>query len=162
MNKLTIVASNRLAGNQMKRSLQTLNADISVLSFTEMKRMLEGESPDCLLLYSEDPNQNLESWIQIAKTFDDNLPILVLHPSHNLEDAVRLMKGGIYDYFALPPDLSRLQLAIQNALRLYALTKRVFLLENHLRTHVKHQMQTRGEDERAVKELIKVYTLSNK
>lgn len=37
-----------------------------------------------------------------------------------------------------------------------------FLLENHLRTHVKHQMQNKGEDEKAIKELIKVYTLSNK
>lgn len=37
-----------------------------------------------------------------------------------------------------------------------------FLLENHLRTHVKHQMQHKSEEEKAVKELIKVYTLSNK
>lgn len=37
-----------------------------------------------------------------------------------------------------------------------------FLLENHLRTHVKHQMSHKGEDEQAIKELIKVYTLSNK
>jgi DNA-binding FrmR family transcriptional regulator len=37
-----------------------------------------------------------------------------------------------------------------------------FFLENHLRTHVKHQMQHKGEEEKAVKELIKVYTLSNK
>lgn len=36
------------------------------------------------------------------------------------------------------------------------------LLENHLRTHVTHQMQTKGEEERAVKELVQVYTLSNK
>ena len=37
-----------------------------------------------------------------------------------------------------------------------------FLLENHLRTHVASQMQHKGQEERAVKELIKVYTLSNK
>jgi len=36
------------------------------------------------------------------------------------------------------------------------------LLENHLRTHVKHQMRISGDEERAVRELIKVYTLSNK
>ncbi len=36
------------------------------------------------------------------------------------------------------------------------------LLENHLRTHVRHQMQKKSEVERAVKELIDVYTLSNK
>jgi len=37
-----------------------------------------------------------------------------------------------------------------------------FLLENHLRSHVKHQMQSKGEDEKAVKELIRIYNLSNK
>ena len=37
-----------------------------------------------------------------------------------------------------------------------------FLLENHLRSHVKHQMQHGDEEEKAIKELIKVYTLSNK
>lgn len=36
------------------------------------------------------------------------------------------------------------------------------LLENHLRSHVVTQMRTKGEDERAVKELIKVYTFSNR
>lgn len=37
-----------------------------------------------------------------------------------------------------------------------------FLLENHLRSHVKHQMQNEGEDEKAVEELIRIYNLSNK
>jgi len=37
-----------------------------------------------------------------------------------------------------------------------------FLLENHLRTHVKHQMRHKGGEEKAVKELVRVYTLSNK
>jgi DNA-binding FrmR family transcriptional regulator len=37
-----------------------------------------------------------------------------------------------------------------------------FLLENHLRTHVKHQMKNKNEEEKAVTELIKVYTLSNR
>jgi len=37
-----------------------------------------------------------------------------------------------------------------------------FLLENHLRSHVKKQMQDKNEVEKAVKELVRVYTLSNK
>lgn len=36
-----------------------------------------------------------------------------------------------------------------------------FLLENHLRSHVRHQMQHR-QDEKAVKELVNIYTLNNK
>ena len=49
-------------------------------------------------------------------------------------------------------------LSIQRSLK----SLNAFLLENHLRTHVKHQMQHKGQEEKAVKELIKVYTLSNR
>lgn len=56
------------------------------------------------------------------------------------------------------PTLMEQSLSIQRSLK----SLDTFLLENHLRTHVKHQMQTKGEDETAIKELIKVYTLSNK
>ena len=37
-----------------------------------------------------------------------------------------------------------------------------FLLENHLRSHIKYQMQSKGEDEKAVKELVRIYNLSNR
>ncbi len=37
-----------------------------------------------------------------------------------------------------------------------------FILENHLRTHVKHQMQRKGEEEKAVKELMRIYKVANK
>lgn len=56
------------------------------------------------------------------------------------------------------PILLEQSLSIQRSLK----SLDSFLLENHLRTHVKHQMLKPGEDEKAIKELIKVYTLSNK
>ncbi len=37
-----------------------------------------------------------------------------------------------------------------------------FILENHLRTHVKYELQKKSGEDRIVKELIKVYKLSNK
>ena len=56
------------------------------------------------------------------------------------------------------PELLEQSLSIQRSLK----SLDSFLLENHLRTHVRHQMETKGEQEKAVKELIKVYTLSHK
>jgi len=56
------------------------------------------------------------------------------------------------------PDLLGQSLSIQRSLK----SLDAFLLENHLRTHVKQQMSRKGEEERAVKELVKVYTLTNK
>jgi DNA-binding FrmR family transcriptional regulator len=56
------------------------------------------------------------------------------------------------------PTLLEQSLSIQRSLK----SLDSFILENHLRTHVKHQMQEKGSDEKAIKELIRIYTLSNK
>ena len=56
------------------------------------------------------------------------------------------------------PELLGQSLSIQRSLK----SLDAFLLENHLRTHVKRQMRQTGEEEKAIRELIKVYTLSNK
>ena len=56
------------------------------------------------------------------------------------------------------PNLLERSLSIQRSIK----SLDVFLLENHLRTHVKRQMQTKNGDEKAIKELIKIYNLSNK
>lgn len=56
------------------------------------------------------------------------------------------------------PTLLEQSRSIQNSLK----SLDSFVLENHLRTHVSHQMQSKLGSEKAIKELIKVYTLSNK
>lgn len=62
------------------------------------------------------------------------------------------------DAEAYCPTLLEQSLSIEKSLK----SLDAFLLENHLRTHVTHQMQRKGEDEKAIKELIRIYTLSNK
>ncbi len=56
------------------------------------------------------------------------------------------------------PELLGQSLSIQRSLK----SLDAFLLENHLRTHVKYQMRRKSEEEKAIKELVRVYTLSNK
>ncbi len=55
-------------------------------------------------------------------------------------------------------DILEQSLSIQKSLK----SLDAFILENHLRSHIKHQMSHKGEEEKAVKELIRVYTLSHK
>ena len=56
------------------------------------------------------------------------------------------------------PELLEQSLSIQRSLK----SLDAFLLENHLRTHVRHQLRSKGEEEKALKELVKIYQLSNK
>lgn len=70
-----------------------------------------------------------------------------------LDGLIKAIEKEVYCSILLEQSLS-----IQRSIK----SLNAFLLENHLRSHIKHQMQTKGNDEKAVKELIKIYTLSNK
>jgi DNA-binding FrmR family transcriptional regulator len=56
------------------------------------------------------------------------------------------------------PAILRQSLAIQRSLK----SLDELLLENHIKSHVKHQMQQPGQDIRAVKELIEIYHLASR
>lgn len=56
------------------------------------------------------------------------------------------------------PLILRQSLSIQRSLK----SLDQLLLENHIKTHVKHQMQSQGQNDKAVKELIEIYHLANK
>ncbi len=55
------------------------------------------------------------------------------------------------------PDILRLSLAIQKSLQSFSQV----MLENHLEEHVGHQFQ-QGKNKQAIKELLTIYSLSNK
>lgn len=56
------------------------------------------------------------------------------------------------------PTLLEQSLSIQRSIK----SLDSFILENHLKSHVTHQMRDKDGGEKAVKELIKLFNLSNK
>lgn len=64
------------------------------------------------------------------RAIDDNLPVVVVSRSKTLEHAVAAMRAGAYDYLSYPVDADKLKRVVANAVHLYSLTKRVYLLEN--------------------------------
>ncbi|OGE83254.1 MAG: hypothetical protein A3B10_01205 [Candidatus Doudnabacteria bacterium RIFCSPLOWO2_01_FULL_44_21] len=70
-----------------------------------------------------------------------------------LDGLIKAIEGEVYC-----PTLLEQSLSIQGSLK----SLDAFLLENHLKTHVTHQIKHEGRANQAVKELIKVFTLSNK
>ena len=55
-------------------------------------------------------------------------------------------------------DILTQSLAVQKSLK----SLDTVILENHLKTHARHQLQENGQQARTIKELIKVFALSNK
>jgi len=88
---------------------------------------------DCgLVVLDGDDASGAPGLVERMRSVDDNLPVIVVARSKSLQDAVGAMKAGAYDYLTMPVDEEKLRHAIGNAIRLYSLTKRVFLLENQM------------------------------
>ncbi len=85
---------------------------------------------DCgLLVLDGEDVSGAPGLIDRMRSYDDNLPVIVVTRSKSLDDAVLAMKAGAYDYLTMPVDEENLRRSIGNAVRLYSLTKRVYLLE---------------------------------
>ncbi|OGQ23102.1 MAG: hypothetical protein A3I05_00910 [Deltaproteobacteria bacterium RIFCSPLOWO2_02_FULL_44_10] len=103
------------------------------ISIKNLEPTLTSSSPDCVIVMLEENDRDLILRVlETMKFYDDNLPLLAVSESQSLEDAVNVMKAGAYDYFSIPIDHEKLRHSVSNAVRLYKLTKRVFLLESQM------------------------------
>lgn len=80
-----------------------------------------------------------------------------LHRARILEGQMRGLTKSIDDE-KYCVDLLLQSLSIQQSLKSLS----GLLLENHLRTHVKQQLRDAKKEDKAVAELLKIFTLSNK
>ncbi len=88
---------------------------------------------------------------------DSKLKKRAIHRARIIEGQIRgLAKGiGNEDYCT---DLLTQSLAIINSMK----SLNTLILENHLKTHVKHQFADVKQESRAIQELLAVYKLSEK
>ncbi|MBI2054901.1 MAG: metal-sensing transcriptional repressor [Candidatus Sungbacteria bacterium] len=88
---------------------------------------------------------------------DQKIKSRALHRARILEGQMKgLTKAIAKEEYCV--DLLLYSLSIQKSLQ----SLNQLLLENHLRTHVKHQLQKRSEETKAVQELIRIFSLSHK
>jgi DNA-binding NtrC family response regulator len=62
------------------------------------------------------PNLSGEELLQKATAMSANLPVIILTGHGTIENAVRAMKNGAYDYLTKPVNMDRLSLLVQRAL----------------------------------------------
>jgi len=88
---------------------------------------------------------------------DQKLKQRALHRSRILEGQMKgLTKAIEGEKYCI--DLLLQSLSIQESLK----SLNQLLLENHLKTHVKHQLRKKSEEDKAIRELIRIFSLSNK
>ena len=99
----------------------------------------------------------MDTHIALHFMLDQQLKKRAVHRSRILEGQMKGLAQAI-EAEKYCVDLLLQSLSIQKSLK----SLNCLLLENHLKTHAKHQLQKKGEDDKAIKELIRIFSLSNK
>jgi DNA-binding NtrC family response regulator len=105
---------------------------ISTARFKDARLAVSSKTPDCVVLALDGDGKEAAGILEVVRSYDDNLPLLAVAPSAELKDAVEIMKAGAYDFHISPLDGERLRNSIEHAVKLYGLTKKVFLLESQV------------------------------
>ncbi len=86
----------------------------------------ELEEPDLILLDIMLPGKmNGLELLKYIKDRNPDLPVIMLSAQGNIDIAVETIKLGAFDYFSKPVDLTKLEIAIKNALEKYELQKQI-------------------------------------
>ncbi|MFH1830335.1 MAG: sigma-54 dependent transcriptional regulator [Pseudomonadota bacterium] len=132
-NTILVVHDGRELPSNMEKELSADGWNLTVTQSRAKEWWVEIGGVDCgVLVLSGEDASGLEKLIERMRRLDDNLPVIVVARSKSLEYAVGAMKAGAYDYLPIPVDGEQLRHAIRNAINLYNLTKRVYLLETQM------------------------------
>lgn len=129
MPKIVIIGESKQ--KDVLSALKKSDVRIAEASYENYLTILGMESADCAVLCAGNSSERTENLIKGIRSFDDLIPVVVVG-AESLEDAVSMMKFGACDCLRFPLNTERLQLAVANAIRLYSLTKKVYVLENQV------------------------------
>lgn len=136
-NKIIVAAPKKSEANALLKKIDRPEGHFQTTSLDKLLALLSKATPHCLLLLTDKKGQLAKELLEGIQKWDDHLPMIIVSPAKDIELAVQYMKKGIYDFFNWPTKTPKLKLAIQNACRMYGLTKKVFLLESQLGTQTK-------------------------
>ncbi len=114
----------------IKATLKSEPYHLELCDYASLKTELKKEECDVVLLSldAKDIEATAVRLLELRQIHDD-LPFIVVSPSESWEPAVTLMKVGVNDYFPYPFSKDKLKRAVLQQIRLYRLTRRVFLTE---------------------------------
>jgi len=132
-NMIMVLHDGRKLSPVIGRALEDGPWRISMMPTRRTDWQTQAAGVDCGLIVIESADSSgCSKLIDGFHSVDDNLPVIVLTRSKSPESAVSAMKAGAFDYLFHPIDGEKLKKVINNAIKLYDLTKRVYFLESQI------------------------------
>jgi two-component system, NtrC family, nitrogen regulation response regulator NtrX len=92
-------------------------------------KKLKSNNFDAVLCDIKMPKLDGIEFLQMARAFNPDIPVIMISGHGNIETAVDAVKKGAFDYIAKPPDLNRLLITIRNALDRTSLVQETKILQ---------------------------------
>lgn len=127
-----LLVSEKLPDPKLSEFLRKSGWAVKQTKPVEFATVMSLDAPDAILLHPPTNMLMLRQHVDLVHNFDDNLPVIVLADKGDVAQAVELVRQGAYDYYTEPLDLERLNMSLTHAVKMYHLTKKVFLLENQM------------------------------
>ena len=129
--KILIVEDEQGVRELLKDKLESLDYEVFCCSDgKEMAKILKSEYPNAILMDIYLPGVDGISLLSDIKREHEELPVIMITGHATVDKAVECMKIGAYDFLEKPFDLTRLEIAVKNAVQFNKLSRRYSGLES--------------------------------
>lgn len=113
--------------------------------------LFESESPDCVLIDLRMPEMNGHEVIRHVSSLDSSVPLIVVSGTDVLEDAIRALREGAWDYLTKPLiDMAGLLHRVEETLEKSRLVKQNEMYRQHLEELVRKRTEELERTNRAL------------
>lgn len=130
MEKVLIFGEWEACNEQVKSTLKKAKIHFDKGSFKNVREQLIKNCDLVILCLEATELPNYTKHIIDLKQHHDSVPILVISDNEHWEAVFTLMKVGINEYLHFPFSKDKFRRVVEQSLRLYQLTKRIFVTED--------------------------------
>lgn len=106
---------------------------IEAARLRDARKAVRAKNPGCVVLAVDDAaREETAGTVAVLKSTDESLPLVVVAKEASLESAVDAMRAGAVDFVTMPVENERLVKSVAHAMRLYGLSRKVFLLKRRV------------------------------
>lgn len=142
MYRIDVVDDEKMVREYVKNGmmLRANRGEYRIRTFASAEAAIEGmetETPDLVLLDIGLPKMGGLEALELIKSRDSQVLVIMITASEDIQNVIRAMKAGAYDYIVKPFSINDLQVSVKNALGTVGMKREIHSLqEKYLKENV--------------------------
>lgn len=132
-SKLLVVSEGAKAPSELMAVLKDNSWAVEAVRLRDARKAVRTMQPDCVVFAVDDAARaEIAGTVAVLKGYDESLPLIAVAKTASLESAVDVMRAGAVDFVTMPVERERLVKSVAHSVRVYGLSKQVFLLKRRV------------------------------